>query len=322
MTRARDRLILSGIQGRASQRSWASWIDPVLDAPEVRPRVRRIDDDGCPPLAPRPPAAPVAVDPEQVRAALQRLEPFVATVAPSVPLEALDVLEGCRRRFQLRFLEGHREPGLGAASAPDSPRHRDRRLEVVRRLLGQLATDAWRDGIPDGALAAAAGRIGLTLAEAEALQLVGPLRRLARMLHGFTTGFTWATGVPFRHALGSVMVHGVLDLHLSGAQGDAAVYLVPGRHGGSPAAPSILLAELRSRGGDGRQVRAALFGIDQEDEKLRWASDAPVARAEIEARLRSAVELGPALVDGLERRGCEALGCGFVRRCHPPERGL
>jgi hypothetical protein len=30
----------------------------------------------------------------------------------------------------------------------------------------------------------------------------------------------------------------------------------------------------------------------------------------------------PALAEGLERGGCEALGCGFVRRCHPPERGL
>jgi hypothetical protein len=182
--------------------------------------------------------------------------------------------------------------------------------------------DSWRDGIPDGALAAAAGRIGLTLAEAEALQMGGPLRRLARMLHGFTTGFSWVTGVPFRRPLGSAMVHGVLDLHLSGAPGDAAVCLVPGRHGGSPAGLSVILAELRSRGGEGRQVRAAFFGIDQEGEKLRWASDPPVAPAEIEAQLRSAVGLGPALVDGLEQRGCEALGCGFVRRCHPPERGL
>jgi hypothetical protein len=119
-----------------------------------------------------------------------------------------------------------------------------------------------------------------------------------------------------------VRVHGVLDLHLSGAPGDAAVCLVPGRHAGSPASQSIILAELRSRVEAGRQVRAAVFGIDQEDERLRWASDAPVAAVEIEARLRSAVDIGPALVDGLERRGCEALGCGFVRRCHPPERGL
>jgi ATP-dependent exoDNAse (exonuclease V) beta subunit len=322
MTRARDRLILSGVQGRASQRSWASWIDPVLDAPEVRPRVRRIDEDACPPLPPRPPAMPVAVEPEQVRAAVGRLDPFVASAAHLVPVEALDALEGCRRRFQLRFLEGHREPALGAAGAPDSPRHRDRRLDVIRRLLGQLAVDAWREGIPDGALAAAAGRIGLTLAEAEALQLVAPLRRLARMLHGFATGFSWMTEVPFRHPLGSLTVHGVLDLHFSGPPGDAAVCLVPGRNGNSPAAVSIVLEELRTRVAAGRQVRAALFGIDQEEERLRWASDAPVTPAEIEARLRSAVELGPALADVLERRGCEALGCGFVRRCHPPERGL
>jgi hypothetical protein len=265
---------------------------------------------------------PVAVEPEQVRAAVGRLDPFVASAAHSVPVEALDALEGCRRRFQLRFLEGHREPALGAAGAPDSPRHRDRRLDVIRRLLGQLAVDAWREAIPDGALAAAAGRIGLTLAEAEALQLVAPLRRLARMLHGFATGFSWMTEVPFRHPLGSLTVHGVLDLHLSGPPGDAAVCLVPGRNGNSPAAVSIVLEELRTRVAAGRQVRAALFGIDQEEERLRWASDAPVTPAEIEARLRSAVELGPPLADVLERRGCEALGCGFVRRCHPPERGL
>jgi hypothetical protein len=83
-----------------------------------------------------------------------------------------------------------------------------------------------------------------------------------------------------------------------------------------------VLEALRARAGEGRQVRAALFAIDPEDERLRWASEGPVAPAEIEGRLRAALELGPALADALERRGCEALGCGFVRRCHPPERGL
>ena len=85
---------------------------------------------------------------------------------------------------------------------------------------------------------------------------------------------------------------------------------------------SVVIEALRARAGEGRQVRAALLGVDQEDERLRWASDAPVDAVEIEARLRSAVELGPALAEGLERSGCEALGCGFVRRCHPLERGL
>ena len=276
MTRARDRLVLSGIQGRGGQRTWASWIDPVLDSPEVRPRVRRLDDGACPALAPQAPTAPLAVDPEQVRLALRRLEPVIASPDASLPFEALDAVEGCRRRFQLRFLEGHREPGLGAAPAPESPRHRDRRLEVLRQLLGALAVEAWRDGVPDGALAAAAGRVGLTLAEAEALQLVRPLRRLARMLRGFTRDSRGRLGVPFRHRLGSVTVHGTIDLHLSGAPGEAAVCLVPGKQGGSAVSESVVLEALRARAGEGRQFRAALLGVDQEDERLRWASDAPV----------------------------------------------
>jgi hypothetical protein len=143
MTRARDRLVLSGIQGRGGQRTWASWIDPVLDSPEVRQRVQRLDDVACPARAPQAPTTPQPVDPEQVRLALRRLEPVIASPDASVPLEALDALAGCRRRFQLRFLEGHREPGLGAAPAPDSPRHRDRRLEVLRSCWQR---SRWRPG--------------------------------------------------------------------------------------------------------------------------------------------------------------------------------
>jgi len=322
MTRARDRLVLSGIPGRGGQRTWAGWIDPVLDAPEVRPRVRRLDDEACPALPPRAPAERAAVDPAAVRLALRRLEPAPLSPEASVPLAALDALEGCRRRFQLRFLEGHREPGLGAAPAPGSPRHRDRRIDALRQLLRALPLDAWRAGVPEDALAAAASRVGLTLAEAEALQLARPVRRLARALRAFTGEFSWATGVPFRVRLGSASVHGVFDVLLSGGPGDAAVCLVPGGQAGSATSASVLLEALRARAPEGRQVRAALFGVDQQDERLHWASDASVSPAEVEARLRSAVSLGPALAEVLERRGCEALGCGFLGRCHPPERGL
>ena len=239
-----------------------------------------------------------------------------------MPLEALHALEECPRRFQLRFLEGHREPGLGAAPHAGSPRHRDRRVEGLRQMLGALPVEAWREGVPDDALAAAAGRAGLTLAEAEALQLLRPLRRLARVLRAFTAEFSWATAVPFQVRLGSTSVHGVFDLLLSGAPGDAAVSLVPGVQARSPASMSLLLEALRARAPEGRQLRAALLGVDQQDERLHWASDGTVSPAEVEARLRSAVSLGPALAVALERHGCEALGCGFVPRCHPPKRGL
>jgi ATP-dependent exoDNAse (exonuclease V) beta subunit len=322
MTRARDRLVLSGIPGRGGQRTWAAWIDPVLDAPEVRPRVRRLDDAACPALPPRAAVERAEVDPSEVRLALRRLEPVTLSSAASLPLLALDLLEGCRRRFQLQFLEGHREPGLGAAPAFGSSRHRDRRMDALRELLGALPVDAWRAGVPEDALAAAAGRVGLTLAEAEALQLARPVRRLARALRAFTGEFSWATGVPFQVPLGTTSVHGVVDVLLSGTPGDAAVCLVPGGQPRSATGVSVLLEALRARAPEGRQVRAALFGVDQQDERLHWVSDASVSLAELDARLRPAAGLGPALADGLERPGCEALGCGFLGRCHPPERGL
>ena len=323
MTRARDRLVLSGIPGRGGQRTWAGWIDPVLDAPEVRPRVSRLDAAACPALPPRPATARPDVDPTQVRLALGRLEPVIVSPEPSVPLEGLAALEGCSRRFQLRFLEGHREPELGAASGSGSSRHRDRRLEALRQILAALPLTAWRSGIPDDALGAAAGRVGLTLAEAEALQLARPLRRLAHALRGFTAAdFSWATGVPFQARMGTTWVQGVFDLLLSGAPGDAAVCLVPGVQAEAPASVAVVLESLRSRVPEGRQLRVALVGVDQRDERLHWVSDPTVTLAAVEARLRSAVSLGPALADPLERHGCEALGCGFLRRCHPPDRGL
>jgi hypothetical protein len=239
-----------------------------------------------------------------------------------VPFEALAALEGCHRRFQLRFLEGHREPGLGAAGAPPSPRHRDGRLEVLRQLLAALQDEASRDGAPGPALAASAGRVGLTLAEAEALQLTAPLRRLARALRGFTAGFSWATAVPFEVQLGTATVHGRFDLILTGPPGEAVVSLVPGGQAESPASVTVLLEALRAQAGDGRQVRAALFAVDRDEERLRWASEAPVAAVDLEARLHAALAARTTLAERLDRRGCEALGCGFVRRCHPADRGL
>src|SRR5262249_62204057 len=125
-----------------------------------------------------------------------------------------------------------------------------------------------RAGVPDEALAAAAGRVGLTFAEAEALQLLRPLRRVARVLRAFTTEFSWATGVPFRVQLGSTSVHGVFDLLLSGTPGDAALCLVPGAQPGSQAV-SVLLEALRARVPEGRQIRAAVLAVDRPDERLQ-----------------------------------------------------
>ena len=193
---------------------------------------------------------------------------------------------------------------------------------MLRQLIAALPVGAWRDGVTDVALAAAAGRVGLTLAEAEALQLAGPLRRLARSLRGFAADFSWAVAVPFEVQLGTGTVHGTLDLSLSGAAGEAAVSLVPGAQAESPASVTVLVEALRAQAGDGRQVRAALFALDGGEERLLWASESPVPSPDVEARLCSALAAGTSLAEHLERHRCEALGCGFVRRCHPSERGL
>jgi len=175
--------------------------------------------------------------------------------------------------------------------------------------------------VQDEALAAAAGRVGLTLAETEALQLARPLRRLARALRGFGTGFGWSNEVPFEVSLGTASVRGAFDLLLAGPPGVAAVALVPGRQGGQ-ATVTALLEALRGRTAGTPELRAAVFPVDGDEERLHWASEPPAALAAIEARLTAALALGPGLAEGVERAACEALGCGFVPRCHPPERGL
>jgi len=323
MTRARDHLLLSGVPGRGGPRAWSSWIDPVLDSPEVRPRVRRLDDDSCPPLPPRALPSKPPVDPARVRAGLHRLEP--ARVRPCeapVPVDALGALEGCARRFQLRFLEGHREPGAGTAASLLSPRHRDARLPLLRRLLTLVPQEAWAAGLPEPVLGAAAGRLGLTPSEAEALQLLAPLRRLGRALRPFAGEFSWSAAVPFEVRLGEVRVEGSLDLLLSGPPGDAALCLAPGARPGAQAAATVLLEALRRSVSPGRPIRAAVFGVDGNEERLGWISEPALPLSALEARLMEALALGPALAPALEKTACEALGCGFVRRCHPGGRGL
>jgi hypothetical protein len=122
--------------------------------------------------------------------------------------------------------------------------------------------------------------------------------------------------------LGTAAVHGRFDLTLTGPPGEAVVSLVPGGRAESPASLAVLLEALRARAGEGRQIRAALFAVDGDEERLRWASQPPAAPEEVEARVRAAVAAGTTLAERLERRGCEALGCGFVGRCHPSDRGL
>jgi hypothetical protein len=101
----------------------------------------------------------------------------------------------------------------------------------------------------------------------------------------------------------------------------AAVSVVPGRQAGR-ATVSVLLEALRALTAETLELRAAAFPVDGDEERLLWVSEAPVAPSSIGVQLTAALALGQGLAEGIERAACEALGCGFVPRCHPPERGL
>ncbi len=84
----------------------------------------------------------------------------------------------------------------------------------------------------------------------------------------------------------------------------------------------MLLEALRRKAGADRQVRAAVFPVDGDEAKLRWISEPPVELAALAGRLEAALALGSTLAAALDCPACEALGCGFVARCHPAGRGL
>ena len=117
-------------------------------------------------------------------------------------------------------------------------------------------------------------------------------------------------------------IDGAFDLLLSGDRGDAALSLVHGSRSEPGATAAVLLEALRRRAGDDRPLRAAVVSLDGSEPKLAWVSGPPVELAAVASRLDTALALGPALAAALSRPACEALGCGFLARCHPPERGL
>jgi hypothetical protein len=206
----------------------------------------------------------------------------------------------------------------------DSLRHRDARPELVRALLAGIPVKALVEALPSSLVEPALARLGLTVGEAEALDLLDPLRRLGRAVRGFAEGWQWETGVPFRLTLGNVALEGRHDLLFSNHRGRAALALAfgPSRSGGYPVLTTALLEALGEVAPATGQVRAAVVSVDGALERIQWLAQAPLTRTELTAVARGALELEEPLAPVLERPRCEALGCGFASRCHLGKRGL
>ena len=323
LTRARDTLLLSGVAGK-NPRSWAAWVDPGLATPAVAARVVVHGDEDFPPLPSPPRDALPDVEPARVERALERLRPAPPTDSAPVPLslEALEDAAGCPRRFRLRWVEGHREgPGRGAI-APSSPRHRDAAPALARQLIALLPAASWAEGVTDAGALPALARLGLSPGEASALGILPVLRRIAPALRSLGTGWTWRTWVPVQLELGPAEVRDVLPLLLEGPGGCRAVTVVPGPPGteGTPATEAVLLAAL---GVDaGRPVEVASVPLEGGGPMLTWTKAPRLGEQGLRSAATAAVEARHALPEVIPIERCQALGCGFLARCHGKTRGL
>src|SRR5262249_56790830 len=110
--------------------------------------------------------------------------------------------------------EGPGAPPGRAGAAPASPRHRDAAPALARQLLAVLPPASWAEGLPDHLLAPALARLGLSPAEGQALGILPALRRLAPVVGGLGSGWTWVTGVPLRLDLEGMELRDLLPLVL------------------------------------------------------------------------------------------------------------
>ena len=323
LTRARDTLLLSGVAGK-NPRSWAAWVDPGLATPAVAARVAVHGDEDFPALPPPPQDALPEVDPARVQRALERVRPArPPDVAPaSLSLEALEDAAGCARRFRLRWVEGHRErPGRGAI-APTSPRHRDAAPALARQLLAALPPASWAEGVPEALVAPALARLGLSPGEGGALGILPALRRIAPALRSLASGWRWRPAVPVVLELGEAEVRDVLPLLLEGPDGRRALTLVPGPPGieGAPATEAVLLAALGE--GEDRHLEVAAVPLEGGGPTVEWTDAPRLGQEALRSAATAAVEALRSLPPVIPVERCQALGCGFLARCHGRTRGL
>src|SRR5262249_42360211 len=136
------------------------------------------------------------------------------------------------------------------------------------------------------------------------------------------TGWTWRTSVPVQLELGPAEVRDVLPLLLERPDGRRAVTVVPGPPGteGTPATEAALLAALG--GGAGRPVGVAAVPLEGGGAAVTWTEAPRLGQQALRNAANAAVEARYTLPEVIPIERCQALGCGFLARCHGKTRGL
>ena len=187
-----------------------------------------------------------------------------------------------------------------------------------------IAGEAWAGGLPEAALAAGAGRVGLTLAEAEALRLAaagaasraGAPRASPADSPGprrCRSGWSWERWrSTARSTCSCPETAGTPPCRSCRVRGPSRARRrrCSSRRCGARAGDGR--ADPRRGGSPRRERGEAAPGCPDR----RWTSprSLPVSTPRSHSVQRWPVPC--------QRPACEALGCGFLARCHPPERGL
>ncbi|HEX8823822.1 MAG TPA: PD-(D/E)XK nuclease family protein, partial [Archangium sp.] len=351
LTRARDRLILSGGEERGASDSWWCLLDERLkEDVRLRGLVEDLDVETLPP----PPESfePEAVDPleqeARIEAAVQRAHGRAALASPEVAVVATEAVQDfltCPRRYRYVHGLGLRAVGSAWESPPrESPLYIERDAwggvapSPARRALTLLRTVDFRMAAASASerrahletLVREAGwdesedGVGEALATVERFLGTAFARRLATApTASVHRALPFVLNLPGSDA---AALEGEVDLLWETPTGEARVVVFkPGKrhprgaraHAESLAA--LLLASRRMvREGVPVQVGLAFLGEDVPEPEFPSVSNDLDSIAE---RLRDAAR---ALVEadvggswpGRERSTCESLGCGFAEHCH------
>jgi ATP-dependent exoDNAse (exonuclease V) beta subunit len=348
LTRARDRLLLSGGKERGASDSWWCLLDERLrDDPRLRGLVEDVDVETLPPpQEAEPEEAEPSEQEARIEAAVQRVYEDTAPAEPEmavVGVEAVRDFLACPRRYRYVHRLGLRAEGTPWEAPP-------------RESLPYIERDAWGAPAPSPAsrMLALLRVVDFRLAQASASERRAHLETLVReagwdegedgvgealatveRFLGTAFARRLATApvssvhraLPFVLTLpGPTALEGEVDLLWETPAGEARVVAFrPGkRHprGAEAHAESLAALLLASRRlvkeGVPVQVGLAFLGEDMPEPEFPLLSGDLDSLAE---RLQSAAR---ALVaadvigqwPGRERPACEALSCGFAERCH------
>ena len=348
MTRARDRLVLGLVAptdpdfaklALAAVSPAEAMLDPARAAPVDNPAVEEVDPERLViplPLAPAPPPADAEAQVQQIVDRVLHAPTPISKVA-TLPVTQLQDFVLCPRRYRFAHLVGLAERPSSLRWSPEEesdevdPKLRGiaahKLIELTR--LEDVGTSRLRESLADVA------RTEGMLPSPDVLKWVEAFWRTPFGLELSAAGPARVhRELPFMLKLDdsdgfSLMLRGQIDLLVDDGNGSARVVdyktsLKP-PEGLAPYAFQLgcyALAAAKFLVG-GAKVQTGISFLREADPSPIFVTAAPGLEAQLAGQARALVRAQlDGRWEGLEKNRCDALGCGYVYRCHPVENRL